>query len=74
MSTTSQGTLSRVMREGSLFALFAVLGIFTFFSGEWSQQPADSPVLSIIVFVLLIGVMLWGAFSAVRHAEGLAIS
>ena len=73
MSNSFQGTpFSRVLREGSLFALCATLGVFTFFGGEWSQQPADSPTLSVIVFVLLIAVMLWGAFSAVRHAEGLA--
>lgn len=40
---------------------------------DWFQDPAATPIRSIIVFAGLFFIILWSAFSVVRHADCLAI-
>jgi len=58
--------------EISLVALVLCLAVFVLFPGPWSTLPALSPVRSICVFVVLLGIVGWGAFAVLRHAEILA--
>jgi Ca2+:H+ antiporter len=39
----------------------------------WFADPAATPVRSVLLFAALFGVILWSAFSVVRHADCLAI-
>lgn len=40
---------------------------------QWFEAPAEAPGRSAILFACLFGVILWTAFSVVRHADCLAI-
>lgn len=59
--------------EISLVLLIGCLLVFFIFPGTWSSQPALAPGQSIVVFLVLLGVIGWGAFAVLRHAEVLAM-
>ena len=59
--------------EISLVLLIGCLLVFFIFPGTWSTQPALAPGQSIVVFLALLGVIGWGAFAVLRHAEVLAM-
>jgi Ca2+:H+ antiporter len=58
--------------ELALFVAVATLAIFLLTGSSWLADANATPVLSIVLFVWLFGVMLWSSFSVVRHAEALA--
>ena len=59
--------------EISLFVLLACLLVFFFFSGSWSNEPANAPAQSVVIFIVLLGIVGWGSFSVLRHAEILSL-
>ena len=58
--------------EMSLVPLLGLLAVFLLFPGPWSTDPSIAPTRSAFVFIALLGAVGWGAFSVLRHAEGLA--
>jgi len=58
--------------EAALLVALGTLAMFLIFGSGWVSAPADHPVRSVLLFCWLFGVVLWSAFSVVRHAEALA--
>lgn len=59
--------------ELSLLALAGCLIAFFVFPGDWSKVPELAPGQSVVVFFVLLGIIGWGSFSVLRHAEVLAM-
>lgn len=58
--------------EMALFAAVITLILFLCFGANWLAAPIDNQAQSIVLFGWLFAVVLWSAFSVVRHAEALA--
>lgn len=59
--------------ELALLAGLLTIGLTWFIVPDWFEDPASTPTRSIIVFAGLFFIILWSAFSVVRHADCLAI-
>jgi len=74
MSLNQPKTASRALRAEAALLLGLVLVPVTWWViPGWFDQPATSPARSILVFAGLFAVILWLAFSVVRHADCLAV-
>lgn len=63
--------LQQIRSEAALIVLVITAAVFYTVGEPWLDQLHNTP-LAIVLFVWLFATMLWGSFSAVRHADSLA--
>lgn len=63
-------TFSNLSQETPILAVIATLAIFNFLGKSLSVETVG--IVSLLAFLWLFGVMIWGASAVVRHAEALA--
>ncbi|MCH2141112.1 MAG: hypothetical protein MK100_08790 [Phycisphaerales bacterium] len=64
---------SLLRSEAPLLGGMALTLITSLLIPEWFEAPVEAPIRSTLLFVLLFLMILWAAFSVVRHADCLAI-
>jgi Ca2+:H+ antiporter len=62
-----------LLTEAPLFGGIVASGVVFFAIPGWFDDPMATPTRSIILFSLLFCLILWSAFSVVRHADCLAV-
>jgi Ca2+:H+ antiporter len=64
--------LKLLRSEAQVPAVWLTAVLLLLFGGRWFGAAANSNALTLLLFVGLFAVIMWGAFGVVRHAEHLA--